>query len=213
MSHAANSSFRIHHSALIEDWLPFDVIGAESLRDASAAQKPPLNRLHVWWARRPLTISRAAILASLLPAWGELKGRMMNDELVTMNSSFRVLHSSFPTENAYRAWFLRLLGIHGDPVAARKLLRLQSEGRIELKSNPYTHARAFTVNPTAEDLALLERILTLTWGDMGNDTCGTMSSALRIPHYLPSPSWIPSPAAARSPSRPGATVSPRLPTS
>ena len=29
---------------------------------------PPVNRLHVWWARRPLTPSRAAILASLLPA-------------------------------------------------------------------------------------------------------------------------------------------------
>jgi hypothetical protein len=28
------------------------------MRDASAAQKPPLNRLHVWWARRPLTVSR-----------------------------------------------------------------------------------------------------------------------------------------------------------
>jgi putative DNA methylase len=26
------------------------------------------NRLHVWWARRPLTVSRAAVLASLLPA-------------------------------------------------------------------------------------------------------------------------------------------------
>jgi adenine-specific DNA methylase len=54
---------------LIEQWLPIAEIGAESLRDASAAKKPPLNRLHVWWARRPLTVSRAAILASLLPAY------------------------------------------------------------------------------------------------------------------------------------------------
>ena len=60
-------------TTLIEDWLPFDTIGAESLRDASAARKPPLNRLHVWWARRPLTISRAAVLASLLPSWEELQ--------------------------------------------------------------------------------------------------------------------------------------------
>jgi len=37
---------------LIEDWLPIDKVGAESLRDASAARKPPLNRLHVWWAHQ-----------------------------------------------------------------------------------------------------------------------------------------------------------------
>lgn len=54
---------------LIEQWFPAATIGAESLRDASAAQKPPNSRLHVWWARRPLTASRAAIVASLLPAW------------------------------------------------------------------------------------------------------------------------------------------------
>ena len=47
---------------LIEQWLPIETIGAECMRDASAAKKPPLNRLHIWWARRPLTVSRAAIL-------------------------------------------------------------------------------------------------------------------------------------------------------
>ena len=28
---------------------------------------PAPNRLHVWWARRPLVVSRAAVLTSLLP--------------------------------------------------------------------------------------------------------------------------------------------------
>lgn len=37
-----------HAPLLIESWLPIEAIGAESLRDASAARKPPLNRLHVW---------------------------------------------------------------------------------------------------------------------------------------------------------------------
>ena len=50
---------------------------------------PAPNRLHVWWARRPLVASRAAILASLLPA------------------------------DADRRKFLHVLGIHGDPVGAR----------------------------------------------------------------------------------------------
>ena len=54
---------------LIEQRLPIEAIGAECMRDACAAKKPPLNRLHVWWARRPMKVSRAAILASLLPAF------------------------------------------------------------------------------------------------------------------------------------------------
>lgn len=53
---------------LIEDWLPAQAIGVECMRENSTGQHPPPNRLHVWWARRPLTVSRAAVLASLLPA-------------------------------------------------------------------------------------------------------------------------------------------------
>ena len=53
---------------LIEEWLPATSIGAECMRERSTGQQPPHARLHVWWARRPLTASRAAVLASLLPA-------------------------------------------------------------------------------------------------------------------------------------------------
>lgn len=53
---------------LIEDWLPAAAIGVECARERSTGQQPPDKRLHVWWARRPLTVSRAAVLASLLPA-------------------------------------------------------------------------------------------------------------------------------------------------
>ena len=51
---------------------------------------PAPNRLHVWWARRPLVASRAAILASLLPA------------------------------DADHEKFKHILGIHGDPVKGRR---------------------------------------------------------------------------------------------
>lgn len=53
---------------LIEEWLPAAAIGVECIRERSTGQQPPDKRLHVWWARRPLTASRAAVLASLLPA-------------------------------------------------------------------------------------------------------------------------------------------------
>lgn len=54
---------------LIEDWLPAAAIGVECMRErGSASALAPHTYLHVWWARRPLTVSRAAVLASLLPA-------------------------------------------------------------------------------------------------------------------------------------------------
>jgi len=39
---------------LIEDWLPAQAIGVECMRENSTGLHPPPNRLHVWWARRPL---------------------------------------------------------------------------------------------------------------------------------------------------------------
>ena len=53
---------------LIEEWLPAAAIGVECMRERSTGRQPPDKRFHVWWARRPLTVSRAAVLGSLLPA-------------------------------------------------------------------------------------------------------------------------------------------------
>lgn len=54
---------------LIEEWLPAAAIGVECMRErGSASALAPNTFLHVWWARRPLAASRAAILGSLLPA-------------------------------------------------------------------------------------------------------------------------------------------------
>ena len=75
---------------LIERWLPIAALGVESVRERTPMTPfPAPNRLHVWWARRPLVASRAAVLASLLPA------------------------------DADREKFLHVLGILGDPVSAR----------------------------------------------------------------------------------------------
>jgi len=54
---------------LIEDWLPAAAVGVECMRErGSASALAPHTFLHIWWARRPLTVSRAAILGSLLPS-------------------------------------------------------------------------------------------------------------------------------------------------
>ncbi|MXX35325.1 MAG: DUF1156 domain-containing protein, partial [Gemmatimonadetes bacterium] len=58
---------------LIEDWLPIETVGCESMRERGASSAlPPLYFLHVWWARRPLLASRAALLANVRPAWRPL---------------------------------------------------------------------------------------------------------------------------------------------
>ena len=109
---------------LIERWLPIAELGIESLRErVPMTPFPAPNRLHVWWARRPLVASRAAVLASLLPA------------------------------DADRERFLHVLGIHGDPVAARKRIAAANRTGTRLGAKAYGYSRAFGYVPTATDKA------------------------------------------------------------
>ena len=57
-----------YEKKLIEGNFPCQQVGAESQRELAVGKQPPVQRLHVWWARRPLTPSRAAVLGSILPA-------------------------------------------------------------------------------------------------------------------------------------------------
>lgn len=58
-----------YQKKLIEGNFPCQQVGAETKRERGASNMlPPIYYLHVWWARRPLTPSRAAILGSILPA-------------------------------------------------------------------------------------------------------------------------------------------------
>jgi len=108
---------------LIETWLPIAALGEESVRERrSMTALPPTYYLHVWWARRPLVASRAAILASLLPA------------------------------DADRERFMHVLGIHGDPVKTKRLLLAANRSGEHLGADPYGYPRAFQYLPTRGDL-------------------------------------------------------------
>ncbi len=110
---------------LIEHWLPIAALGEESVRERrSMTALPPTYYLHVWWARRPLVASRAAVLASLLPA------------------------------DADRAKFNHALGIHGDPVRTRRLIDRARTTEEDLGLNPYGYERAFRYCPSIEDQSL-----------------------------------------------------------
>ena len=104
---------------LIERWLPIAELGIESVRERTPMTPfPAPNRLHVWWARRPLVASRAAVLASVLP------------------------------ENADRERFLHVMGIHGDPVAAKKRIAAANRTGERLGASAYGYSRAFSYTPT-----------------------------------------------------------------
>jgi putative DNA methylase len=107
---------------LIEEWLPIAELGIESVRERTPMTPfPAPNRLHVWWARRPLVASRAAVLASLLPA------------------------------DADRKTFMHMLGIHGDPVAAKKRIAKAKKTGEDLGINVYGYPRAFQYNPSDKE--------------------------------------------------------------
>jgi putative DNA methylase len=107
---------------LIERWLPIAALGIESVRERTPMTPfPAPNRLHVWWARRPLVAARTAILASLLPA------------------------------DADHDKFMRVLGIHGDPVAAKRRIEIADRRGERLGVDAYGYTRAFGWNPDRDD--------------------------------------------------------------
>ncbi len=117
-------------SRLVERWLPIAEIGIESTRERTPMTPfPAPNRLHVWWARRPLVASRAVILASLLPA------------------------------DADRSKFLNLVGIHGDPVAVRRRIDQAKRTNENLGTNPYGYRRAFTYVPDEKSREWMKRLV------------------------------------------------------
>lgn len=154
---------------LIEDWLPIAEIGAESRRERGASSAlPPLYFLHVWWARRPLMASRAAVLGSLLPAWSE----DWPDDLL----------ERFPAEKDYQEWFVHLLGVRGDPVAARQRILWANAQLEKVKlDKAYDGPRAFTLGPDAEQISLFRRLLETTWGDEAPVVLDPMAGGGSIP--------------------------------
>lgn len=103
---------------LIERWLPIAALGEEAMRERrSMTSLPAIYYLHVWWARRPLIASRAAVLASILPA------------------------------ETNRQQFNYALGIHGDPIAAKLRIDAANRRGERLEGNPYGYSRAFQFNP------------------------------------------------------------------
>jgi adenine-specific DNA methylase len=121
---------------LISKWFPISEVSVESVRERSVGQNPGPNRLHVWFARRPLATSRAAILGSLLPV------------------------------GVSRKDFLELMGIPVDVDlrrAQQRLAQAKASG-VELHEKLFWWKRAFRHVPTDKELAKLHGLLREFWG-------------------------------------------------
>jgi putative DNA methylase len=88
---------------LIETWLPIAEIGTESLRERTPMTPfPAPKRLHVWWARRPLSpLGPPSTPPSLLPADADCER------------------------------FMHVLGIYGDPVATKIPIGRNNRGQTQ----------------------------------------------------------------------------------
>ena len=121
---------------LIEDWLPINEISVEAAREGGAlAGHPPVNQLHVWWARRPLIASRAAVGASTLPA------------------------------DTDRAEFIRNIGTSPEVVAARrKMDEIKATGQWSDVPFPNQRSFLHNPNPLTESFKDAPIVLDITAG-------------------------------------------------
>ena len=121
---------------LIEDWLPINEISVEAVREGGAlAGHPPVNQLHVWWARRPLIVSRATVAASILP------------------------------EDANRAEFISNIGTSPDVVTARRQMdETKATGQWSNISFPNRRSFLHNPKFLSEDSGTAPMVLDITAG-------------------------------------------------
>ena len=121
---------------LIEDWLPVNEISVEAVREGGAlAGHPPVNQLHVWWARRPLIVSRAVVAASILP------------------------------EDANRAEFISNIGTSPNVVTARRQMdEMKATGQWSNISFPNQRSFIHNPKFLSEDSATAPMVLDITAG-------------------------------------------------
>lgn len=166
--------------SLLEAGLPCASLSAECQRDNNARQRPPQNRLHIWWARRPPTVCRAAILGALLPHDLDLPEEILPptadepdeddlDELPRKMEPHRAFFERLLKEvpatqlTKQHQQFLKALGVAGDSDRAYRRMTLREEYLVG--SSPillpmdwtYRHEPAFTVSPTEELLSNLTK--------------------------------------------------------
>ena len=117
-----------YQQKLIEGKFPCQQVGAETNRELAVGKQPPVQRLHVWWARRPLTPSRAAVLGSILPADTDpevfLKDLGIKKYQIRVGNTFVDIPKKYVEDNGYEFKWSKELG---------KLLEKDNKVRTEFR--------------------------------------------------------------------------------
>ena len=120
---------------LIGKWFPITEVSVESVRERSTSQVPAINSLHVWFARKPLCASRAAVLLSLVsPA-------VSNDRI------------------------LKMLGIPlgVDMQKAQDSMIRAKAANVSMRESPFKWDRAFKHTPSEDELDWFKDELKKFW--------------------------------------------------
>jgi adenine-specific DNA methylase len=120
---------------LISGWFPIEEVSVESVRERSTSQVPGVTSLHVWFARRPLATSRAAIVCSLIPSVTDLS-RVLEILGIPKNVNIRK--------------------------AQEEIIRAKAIG-LKLSESPFKWARAFTHTPSAREIDWFQSRLKEVW--------------------------------------------------
>ncbi|MHA1732428.1 MAG: DUF1156 domain-containing protein [Promethearchaeota archaeon] len=138
--------------ALIEEWFPFEDTSIECIRERGVVSAlPPLNYLHVWWARRPLTLAKAAVLASVLPATTDRD--LFSRELMGFSSTLREKY--------------------------REILEVKASG--SKRRVGYDGPRVFTLNPPTEATRSFRNLVREAWGKFPVTVLDPMGGGGSIP--------------------------------
>src|SRR5262249_39758488 len=159
--------------SFLEAGLPCASLSAECQRDNNARQRPPQNRLHIWWARRPPTVCRVGILSALLPHDVKLPSDVLPavlrepavEELQDLPAKLqphraffeKLLAEARPTSlSGPHRDLLRALGVTADSYAAYRRIAAAQEylvGNKPIQLPPgwaYNHPPAFSKSPSSE---------------------------------------------------------------
>ena len=129
---------------LIEEELPLKAVNAQSAREKSL-RHGNISTMHLWWARRPLAMSRAVVFGTLLPDPGDAAGRKQVLDLLSQAAPFEA------SIDAFRIDPLRKLLAEAYPDGPPKVLDcFAGGGAIPLEALRLgCHTTAVDLNPVA----------------------------------------------------------------
>jgi putative DNA methylase len=147
--------------ALIEEELPLAAINVESAREKSL-RHGHISTLHLWWARRPLSMSRAVVFGTLMPDPVDADER---ERLLTMISGASAFERSQAGGADLRAE-LRRAWPDGPP---KVLDCFAGGGAIPLEALRLgCEVRALDINPVAHLIQLATLDFPMRFGDKDN---------------------------------------------